>query len=555
MLLSLNIQNYAIIDSLSIAPDAHLNIVTGETGAGKSIILGALSLILGQRVDTSILIHKDKKCIIEASFDISNNYSFQTAIKSEDIDADNPCIIRREVATNGKSRAFINDTPVNLNTLTKLTSLLIDLHQQFDNHHLENSSFQMSVIDALSHNQDLRSKYSNTYNTYIQLCSKIEIQKSTHQKWQAEADYKQFLFDELENAAFIPNEIEILEVQLKQLNASDKILNVLQHTNYSLESSEHAVISELKKILQQLSSIESSYKEILPLKDRIESAYLELKDINNDVSNLESNIQFSPDEINKLEERLSIGLRLLKKHNLKSTQELIDFNQQLKLELEQSVNLSNNINDLEQEKEKLFEELNEIGFNLNESRVSTANNITPRLVSMLNEVGMPNAQFHIEILNQQTPQSNGFDQIEFLLDLNHSGKFLPISKVASGGELSRIALCIKTLIAKEIQLPTLIFDEVDTGISGEASLKVAAMLVDLSKYHQVFCITHQVQVAAKGDRHFYVYKEPTEDKSIKTRIKILTPDEKILMIAKMIGGDKPSDIVLKNAQELIESVN
>jgi DNA repair protein RecN (Recombination protein N) len=552
MLLQLSINNYAIIDRLSIKPDKHLNIVTGETGAGKSIILGALSLILGERADTSVLINKEAKSIVEASFDVRENQAFKIALKEAELDEEDHCIIRREINSAGKSRAFVNDTPVTLSVLNKLTALLVDLHQQFDNHAIEDDLFQLSVVDVLAQNSIIKDQYQNVFKQYQQVVQELNAKKNQQAQWQKDADYKQFLYDELEQINFRPNEIEEAEIQLKQLNAAEKIISILQQARYVLDEGDMPLANEIRRQAQQLQSIADVFPEAQLLQERLNSIYAEAKDIASELENAEGKISLNPEQMARLEERMDAGIKLQKKHAVQSTNELIDIFESLGQELKATLNLHEEIDGLEKRKIELNESLQKTVSQLSVSRQKIAPAIAEQVTTLLAEVGMPNAQFIIGISQLAKPNVNGLDDISFQLDANKSGHFQPVYKAASGGEMSRIALCIKSLIARAIHLPTLIFDEVDTGISGEAARKVGALLKDLAQYHQVICITHQPQVAAKGSTHFYVYKEQGKEGKINTQIRVLAPEEKIIAIAKMIGGEQPSEAALNNARELAE---
>lgn len=553
MLQQLSINNYAIIDKLNIRPDVHLNIVTGETGAGKSIILGALSLILGERADTSVLINKDAKCIVEATFDVNQNEAFKNALKNAELDVEEQCIIRREINSAGKSRAFVNDTPVTLSILNSLTALLVDLHQQFDNHAIEDDMFQLSVVDVLAKDSKLKEDYQIVFKQYQQVLHELEQKQYQQAQWQKDADYKQFLFDELEQVNFAPNEIEEAEQQLKQLSAAEKIISVLQQARFVLDEGELPLANEIRRQAQQLNGIVDVLPEANLLSERLNAIYAEAKDIAAELEHIESKISLNPEQMARLEERMDIGIKLYKKHAVHSTHELIEIFTNLGNELKATLNLHEAISKLEKEKDSLYQQVQKLGSDLSATRLKTAPEIAQRITQMLSEVGMPNAQFMISIEPLPKAGMNGLDVVSFRLDANKSGHFQPVYKAASGGEMSRIALCIKSLIARTVHLPTLIFDEVDTGISGEAARKVAALLQDLAQYHQVICITHQAQVAAKGSTHFYVYKEQGKEGKINTQVRVLAPDEKVLAIAKMIGGEQPSEAALLNAKELVEA--
>lgn len=550
MLQKLVIRNYAIIDYLELVPDAHLNIVTGETGAGKSIILGALSLILGDRADTSVLINKDEKCIVEGHFDVSKNEPFSKALEEEDIDYDSQCIIRREISSNGKSRAFINDTPVTLNVLNRLASQLVDLQQQFGHLALEEDNFQIEVLDAVARLIPLRTEYRQAYNEYLGVHRQLADLQQKQLAAQKEADYKQFLYDELAEAALQADEIEAASMQLKQMNSAERIISVLQGGRYILEEGETPIVNELKKIGQQLLTIADIMPEMGPLQERVMSAQAELKDVAAELEGLESKVSLDQELMFRLQERIDIGYKLLKKHGVLTTNELLDIQTGLQEELRSTANLTETIEQLARQQTAMFGKVCKLAEQLSAQRKKTSPGIVAKINELLVAVGMPNAKFQVEF-TKLPPGTLGIDEVQFMLDANKSGRFLPVVKAASGGELSRIMLCIKSVTAKALHLPTLVFDEVDTGISGEAAKKVAVLLRDLSSYHQVICITHQPQVAAKGSRHFYVYKEQGSNNRITTNVRTLKQEERILAIAQMIDGEKPSAAAMQNAKELV----
>lgn len=550
MLQKLVIRNYAIIDHLVIEPDSHLNTVTGETGAGKSIILGALSLILGERADTSVLINKEEKSVIEGYFDVSGNKQFQKALGEADVDYEPQCIIRREIAANGKSRAFVNDTPVNLGTLNQLTSLLVDLHQQFDHMALEDDNFQMETIDAIGNTVKQAQQYRELYNKHRKVKRELTENKERQAQWQKEADYKQYLLDELLQASFKEDEIENAEQQLKQMGHSERIVSILQGARNVLEEGEQPLVNELKRINQQLQSITEVMPSLKSLQERLASVWAELKDVTSELENEEAKVSLDPQLMDELQQRSDTGNKLLKKHGIKTTAELLHIQQQLEEELKATMNVNEAIERLAKEEAALYQELNTEGEKLSALRAKAIPKFVAKINELLALVGMPNARFDVR-LQKVAPSAHGVDNIEFLLDANKSGQFQLLQKAASGGEMSRIMLCIKSLTAKALHMPTLIFDEVDTGISGEAARQVGVLLRELTEYHQVICITHQPQVAARGTRHFYVFKEADKAGRLTTRIKQLQQDERVLAIARMIGGEQPSEAAISNAKELV----
>lgn len=547
----LAINNYAIIDKLVVEPDSRFNVVTGETGAGKSIILGALSLILGERADTSVLINKDEKCVVEAYFDVSNNKRFVKAMQEQDLDNDTVCIIRREISATGKSRTFVNDTPVTLAVLNTLTGLLVDLHQQFGHLALQDDVFLVDVVDAVAQSMVLRQNYTLLYQEYkhksVLLRSLLDEQ---HQK-RKEADYKQFLLSELDELQLKENEIEDAEMQLKQLSNAEKIITVLNAGTASLSEGEQPITNELKRILQQLQGIADVMPGIHDVYERINSAWVELKDIAGELEALAGKVNVDEQLSQRLQERIDAGYKLLKKHSVKTTAELIAVQQVLRAELKLSNDLDDTIKAVDKELQVLYRDVLNQSALLSDARKKAIPVFVKQVNELLALVGMPNAQIRIDIESLAEPFLTGADSIRFCLDANKSGQFLPIHKAASGGEMSRIMLCIKSLTAKAMDMPTLIFDEVDTGISGEAARQVGLLLYNLAQYHQVICITHQPQVAAKATTHMYVYKEATDNGKIKTRLRTLNHDERVQAIARMIGGESPTETVMANARELV----
>jgi DNA repair protein RecN (Recombination protein N) len=550
MLQKLVINNYAIIDHLVIEPDAHLNTVTGETGAGKSIILGALSLILGERADTSVLINKNEKSVVEGYFDVSHNELFKNALIACELDYDPQCIIRREIAVNGKSRAFVNDTPVTLNILNKLTSLLVDLHQQFGHLALEDDNFQMEAIDAIGLNTAAAASYRLLYYRHKSVKQQLADHKERMARWQQESDYKQYLLDELVQADFKADEIELADIHLKQMSHAERILTVFAAGRAMLEEGELPLLNELKRFSQQLLGIMDVMPDIKPLQERVNSVWLELKDIAGELETEEGKVLLDPVKMEELQQRLDLGYRLLKKHGAKHTADLLELQNRLQEELKATLDINEAIDKLAKEEGQVYKELLTEAGKLSAQRKSVAPGFTEKINELLALVGMPNARFKVRIEETQ-PTTHGTDSVQYMLDANKSGQFQLLQKAASGGEMSRIMLCIKSLTAAALHMPTLIFDEVDTGISGEAARQVGLLLRDLSQYHQVICITHQPQVAARGSMHFHVYKEADKNERLSTRIKVLQPDDRVLAIARMIGGEQPSEAAISNARELV----
>jgi DNA repair protein RecN (Recombination protein N) len=551
MLQKLYIRNYAIIDELNIDFDPQLNVITGETGAGKSIILGALSLILGERAETSVLINRAEKCVVEAFFNTKDNKVFQKLLQREELDAEENTIIRRELSSTGKSRAFINDTPVTLAVLNELTSALVDLHRQFDNRSLHENRFLYEVTDAIADNQLLIPEYQEKFRECRRMQQELQQLLAKQEAWRKESDYKQFLFEELEQAALQENELEEAAQSLRQVSGAEQIKQTLQTVYGVLEEGDRPLNHDLKKLVQQLQSIVALQPAAAALAERLESALIELRDIAQESERLQQQTDVDPAELERLQLRLDIGYKLLKKHGLQQTHELIALQQQLASELAEQSHLDSDCNQLQQSIATRQKELQVLAHTISERRKAALPSFTKKINELLALVGMPNATFKIAIENSSELHLFGADELQFLFDGNKSGKFVPVHKAASGGEISRIMLCIKTITAKALELPSIIFDEVDAGISGEAARQVGRLLRSLSEYHQVLCITHQPQVAAKGSRHYFVFKKPSETGQIKTSVKLLNTDERIKAIAEMIGGEQPSVAAIENARELV----
>lgn len=551
MLQKLLIHNYAIIDHLTLLPDAHLNTITGETGAGKSIVLGALSLILGERADTSVLINKEEKCVVEGYFDVAKNEAFKLQLQAHDLEIEPICIIRREIAVSGKSRAFINDTPVTLQVLNELTPFLVDLQQQFGHLALEQDTFQIDIIDALAQHATLLQSYQKLFSVYKKTQQQLQQLQTQQANWDKEFAYNSFLLNELVEANFKSMEIEELANQLKELSNVERIQQALQYAQHALLESDQALNLELKKVLQQLQGIHAVYPKVAPITERVESAYIELKDIATELSSLQDSISLNPAALEQLQERVDLGYKLLKKHQVTTTDELLVIQKQLQASVGASEHIHVQIETLQKELAALTSEVSNVASLIHEGRVGVIATFEQATNTLLSAVGMPNARFKVRIDSNDQYNTYGNDAVQFLLDANKSGQFLPLHKAASGGEMSRIMLCLKSQTAAALALPTLIFDEVDTGISGEAAKQVGALLKQLALHHQLICITHQPQVAAKGDAHFYVYKEENNAGAVRTQMKVLNQDERIVAIAKMIGGENPSDTAVLTAKELL----
>jgi DNA repair protein RecN (Recombination protein N) len=551
MLTKLEIQNYILIDQLSIDLSSQLSVITGETGAGKSIIMGALGLILGDRADSSVCRDASKKCFIEGIFELSNKEQYASFFKEHEIDLADELIIRREITAQGKSRAFINDSPVTLTVLKDLTSKLVDLHQQFDTLTLGDTDFQRTVLDALAGIQKDLINYQSSFTDWKENEKKLQqliIQKENFEKTES---YNQHLLSELLELNLQENELENLEQDLKFLENAAAIKTQLAASLHLLDSAENPIVQQLKQLANSLESIVKFQPEFSNLLERLKATQIELADIASDLNRWQDKIDFDDQKTASIQERLSIGYNLQKKHKVQSTNELLAIQAQLEKDLTEVLNLNDSIEQLTKLVKDAETKSVTLAKVLTSKREKEMSPLTVNVNKLLHQVGMPNAKIKVSI--EEVPYNfYGKDKIDILFDANNTNKFEPIKKVASGGELSRLMLCIKSLVAKSVDLPTMIFDEIDTGISGEPAKQVGLLLQNLGQARQVLCITHQPQIAAKGNAHLYVYKEQ-KGTATHTYLKTLNKTERVMHIAQMIGGDPPSKSAIDNAKELLSS--
>jgi DNA repair protein RecN (Recombination protein N) len=551
MLTKLEIQNYILIDHLSIDLSNQLSVITGETGAGKSIIMGALGLILGDRADSSVCREASKKCFIEGIFKLSDAKMHQSFFQENEIELNDELIIRREINAQGKSRAFINDTPVTLTVLKDLTSKLVDLHQQFDTMALGDTDFQRTVIDALAATQKELADYQASYTNWKENEKKLQSLISQKEDFEKTESYKQHLHEELAGLQLQENELENLDQELKFLENAVGIKSQLEASIQILDHSDNPIVQQLKQMGHNLESIVKWQPDFASLVARLKAAQIEIADIASDLSTWQDKIDFDDKKIASIQERLSLGYNLLKKHKVQTTAELLSIAAQLEKDLTEVLNLNDQITSLTTLVKKLEKEVIAAAAGLTSKREKQMTPLTNNVNKLLHQVGMPNAKIKVTI-DEVPYHLFGKDKVDILFDANNTQKFEPIKKVASGGELSRLMLCIKSLVAKSIDLPTMIFDEIDTGISGEPAKQVGLLLQNLGQARQVLCITHQPQIAAKGNAHLYVYKEQKAS-TTHTYLKTLDAKERVQHIATMIGGDPPSKSALDNAKELLAS--
>ncbi len=553
MLINLFIKNYALIRELEMQPDPELSIITGETGAGKSIMLGAIGLLLGNRADTRVLYDEGEKCVIEGTFDVPDHDSLAHVFEEEELDYDRTNIIRREISPSGKSRAFVNDTPVTLETLRKIGNLLVDVHSQHDTLQLGSIEYQLYIIDTYSQNQALQEDYRQSYKNYKKLQHTYDDLVANADSLRKELDYNKFLLDELTEADLTANEEQDqLEDQLKMLENAEEIKIKLNTALDVLSNSEYAITTNLRQVVGVLSQLSNLSTKYGTLRERVESSLIELKDVAAELETEEGNIEFDPERINQIQERLSMIYRLQKKHNVESIQELLTIQEVLEQKVGKVLNFDEAIADAQKKMDKSYEALMKVADKLSKSRIKVIPSIERELMELLKDVGMPNAT--ISILHEiAKPIPSGIDMVSLRFSANKGMKPQELKSVASGGEFSRLMLCVKYLLADKTSLPTIIFDEIDTGISGEVAIKVGRMIKRMAQAkHQVLAISHLHQIAAKGNVHYFVYKDNSSEKTV-SKIKKLTEAERINEIAKMIGGENPSESALKNARELLET--
>lgn len=549
MLQQLNISNYALIDQLQLNFEDGLNIITGETGAGKSILLGALGLILGDRADKSALLNASGKCIIEGVFE--NTVDIKRFLASNDLDAENQLIIRREISAEGKSRSFINDTPVSLAQLKEAGSLIVDIHSQHQTLLLNQSGFQLQVVDAFSHHEKTLDEYRNTFHQFKQAKIDLDVLKKNHAEMLAEQDYLSFQFNELNEINLKDEkEQELLEAELNQLTHADEIKSSLINASNLLSGGEDDLINTLNQLLGILQQAERFDDGLQEISKRIKSAGIEIKDIASEIEEKAEAIQSNPQRLDFVSERLNNIYRLQQKHRLATVSDLMQLQIDLDKKLQGIQSGDEDIVAAEKKLQTLNQKVIDLAAKISENRKASIPVIEKEIKKLLKEVNLADAVLKIEKTFLPEPGINGMDTITFLFSANKGIEYRDISKVASGGELSRLMLCIKASLAKLEKLPTLILDEIDTGISGETALNVGNLLHDISKNYQLISITHLPQIAGRGKAHFFVYKE-TVGKRTNTMVKKLSQDERIVEVARMLSGNKPTSAAIANAKELL----
>lgn len=551
MIQSLKIQNYALIDQIDIEFRRGFITITGETGAGKSILIGALSLILGNRADTSVLKDESRKCVVEASFDIAH-YNLQHLFEQQELDYEPETIVRREINSNGKSRAFVNDTPVNIKVLKELGNHLVDIHSQHQNLVLKDNQFQLDVMDAYAGHSDMLKKYRQEFKEYRELKKKLENLKATAEKNKADQDYYQFQYEQLEKLNLQEGEQEELENELQTLNHTEEIKYNLSHADHLLSNEETSILTQLKESVDSVQKIVDFFPKVKEQHERLNSVYIELQDLSNEIEVLNENVEHDPERIEFIRQRLDEMYSLQHKHNVSSDKELMDIRDQLEKQLNDIDSYDLQIEQLEREVDEKTRLLKEMADKLTENRKSVAPGIEERITEMLKELGIPNALFQIDHQQLDHFSESGQDEVQFLFSANKNMAPEEISRVASGGELSRLMLSLKSLLVETKALPTIIFDEIDSGTSGDIADKMGAIMQQMAHTMQVINITHLPQIASKGDHHFLVYKQDDQEHTY-TNIKRLGQDERVREIAKMLSGEELTETALQNAREFLGS--
>lgn len=550
MIKSLQIRNYALIDELTIDFSEGLTIITGETGAGKSILLGALGLIMGKRADIKSLYNLENKCVIEADFEVEH-YDLQSFFENHDLDYEPTLVVRREITPSGKSRAFVNDTPVTLNVLQELSAALIDLHQQFDNLDIHKVSFQLRLLDALADNKKKLRKYQDAYSSYLSDRRRLAelIQKNADSS--KELDFLEFQLEELNKAELDTDEQEGLEDELNRLTNAEDIKRTMAAAFQHLSESELSIVGQMQELNQSIAQVSKFSPQLGQLYDRMGSLLVELNDLSKECEVIAEATEHNPERILEAQQRLDMIYRLQNKHQVASISELIQIQQDLQKQLDGIGDLSNEITTLEKSVEEQRLKLEQRAEALSHGRHQVVASFENKVEKMLGQLSMEHAKLKVDIAQLEKLGPTGYDEVNYLFAANKGSRLQLIKDVASGGEVSRLTLVVKSLVASAIPLPTLIFDEIDTGISGDVALKMGNILQKLSSHHQVVSITHSPQIASKANKHYFVYKKVTEDRTI-TNVRELEIDGRVYAIATMLSQDPPSESAINNAKELLK---
>lgn len=563
MIKNIRIENYALIESLDIDFHSGFSVITGETGAGKSIILGAIGLLLGQRADSKSIKTNATKCVVEATFDVSN-YELASFFDENDLDFDGQsCVIRREVTSAGKSRAFINDTPVQLTMMKEIGEKLIDIHSQHKNLLLGNENFQLNVLDIFAQNADVLNEYKSKYKDYKDICEKYDEAVSQYEKVSHDEDYLRFLYNELSDANLSPDEQNELEKESETLSHSEDIKQALGTASSLLsdggESSDSLQL--IRQCLQSLQSITSVYDDVAPLCERLDTCYIELKDISDEIVSLDERVEYNPTRLEWVNERLNVIYSLQKKHHVQTVDELLKLRDSLDEKLSLIDNNDEIIEELRKKRDNSYAECRKVADKLSERRVQASVRLEGKMVELLLPLGMPNVRFKVDVNAGESFSADdnvrltptGYDTVNFLFSANKNSALQSVSQVASGGEIARVMLSMKAMIAGIVKLPTIIFDEIDTGVSGSIAEKMAKMMREMGDSdRQVISITHLPQIAAMGAHHYKVYKEDNEESTV-SHIVELTNDQRVEEVAHMLSGEVLTEAALENAKSLLKS--
>ncbi len=550
MIKQLHISNYALIDRLDIEFADGLTIITGETGAGKSIILGALSLILGERADLKAIRDADSKTIVEATFDIAG-YGLEPFFKEYDIDWDeHECIVRRELSPSGRSRAFVNDTPVALAALRELVTRLLDIHSQHNNMLLSNPLFQLSILDSIAGNADLLGNYHKAYAEYREAEQRLAETVTAMERLKQNEDYIRFQLDQLQAMQLLPDEDQQLEALQARLSNITSLKEALWSVENELDGEENGVLVHLTSVVQRLDEAERCLTEISGMSDRVRSSLIDLKDIAQDVGNIMDTLNDDPSELARVDERLSSIYSLMRKHNAQNVNQLIDIQHDYERQLGEIDHNDEMLEQLKSQVEETFKTSTAIAADLSANRRQAATKFVKELLSLALPLGMKNLAFDVQLTPVKLSRS-GADHVEFMMAFNKNQRLMPVKETASGGEISRVMLCIKTIIARHMQLPSIIFDEVDTGVSGDVANMIGEMMADIARAIQVIAITHLPQVAANGDHHLRVYKTDNERETL-THVEQLSDQEHVMEIARMLSGKDLNQAAIENAKSLIK---
>jgi DNA repair protein RecN (Recombination protein N) len=549
MLKRLHIRNYALIDELDIICSEHLTIITGETGAGKSILLGALGLIMGERADSKIFYNDQEKCVVEGFFEVKG-YDLHAFFNDHELDYDDEVVIRRELSPAGKSRAFINDTPVNNQVLQRLTENLVDLHQQFDTLDIHNVNFQLRMIDALADNSEPLKAYREGYKKYAADRRKLTDMIERSQNGAKEMEFLKFQLEELRQADLVLGEQEKLEKEQSRLANAEDIKRTYGAAYNSMAEAEVNMVGQVQEIARSLQATRKISGELNEISERLEGILAEMQELAKDCERIAERTEFDPQRIAEVEDRLNVLYKLQKKHNVGDTAALLQLQDELEQQTGGFTDLGAAIAALEKQIAQQETQLRKAAAEMGKRRRGVVAGFESKVQSMLAMLSMPHARLKVAVESTENLTPTGTDDVQFLFATNVGSKFLPIKDVASGGELSRLNLCTKSIVADAIPLPTLIFDEIDAGVSGDVSMKMGLILKELAGRHQVICITHTPQVAARADAHYFVYKKIQGDRTL-TNVRLLNEDERVRSIAVMMSGNPPSDAALVTAKELI----